>query len=229
MDQEWFVLDSVAEPSNQTFRCKQCCGAGAGLFCWSRWKGAGSGSGRLLCDLRVLRWQSRGNYYNFSQIITIVTQIERKNKYTFRKVQLSRTEKKAKKHTRKQKLSNTKKTTWEKRWPGLSCRNRCCRVWVWRGAHWSAPWWSSSCWQWAAPPAPWLAAAGTGPSSAAPTSPGSGPRWIQQFQLGKGSCMVTGQFVENKYRYTFLLLQIFWSWNQILTMVPEPPIFEIFG
>ena len=63
--------------------------AGAGLFCWSRSRWKGAGSGLLLCDLGVLRWQSCGNSYNFSQIITIVTQIERTNRYTFRKVQLS--------------------------------------------------------------------------------------------------------------------------------------------
>ena len=37
--------------------------ARAGLFCWSRWKGAG-------------RWQSCGNSYNFSQIITIVHKLK---------------------------------------------------------------------------------------------------------------------------------------------------------
>ena len=51
--------------------------------------GAGAGSGLLLCDLRVLRWQSCGDSYNFRQFITIFTQIERTNRYTFRKVQLS--------------------------------------------------------------------------------------------------------------------------------------------
>ena len=50
---------------------------------------AGAGSGLLLCDLGVLRWHKCGNSYNFSQITTIVTQIERTNRYTFRKKQLS--------------------------------------------------------------------------------------------------------------------------------------------
>ena len=37
----------------------------------------------MLCDLEVLRWQSCDNSYNLSQIIiiTIFTQIERKNNY----------------------------------------------------------------------------------------------------------------------------------------------------
>ena len=60
--------------------------AGAGLFSWSRSRWKGACSGQLLCDLGVLRWQRCGNSYNLSQIITIVTHIERTNKYTFRKV-----------------------------------------------------------------------------------------------------------------------------------------------
>ena len=63
--------------------------AWAGQFCWSRNRWKVSGPGLLLCDLGgVLRWQSCGNSYNFSQIITIVTQIERTNRYTFIKVRL---------------------------------------------------------------------------------------------------------------------------------------------
>ena len=63
---------------------RQCCGAG--LFSWSRsqWKWAGSSSGLLLCDIPTvgfLRWQSCDNSYNFSQIITIVAQMKRKNRY----------------------------------------------------------------------------------------------------------------------------------------------------
>ena len=44
-----------------------------------------SGSGLLLCDQGVLWRQNCDNSYNFSQILTIFTQIERKNRYTFKK------------------------------------------------------------------------------------------------------------------------------------------------
>ena len=39
----------------------QCCGAGAGIFCWRQRKS--SGSGLLLCGLEVLWWQSSDNSY----------------------------------------------------------------------------------------------------------------------------------------------------------------------
>ena len=44
-----------------------------------------TGSGLLLCDLGVLWWQNCDISYNFSQILTIFTQIVRQNKYTFKK------------------------------------------------------------------------------------------------------------------------------------------------
>ena len=59
----------------------QCCGAEP--FCRIRLKC--TGFGLLLCDLGVQWWQSCDNSYNFSQIITIFTQIERKNRETFKK------------------------------------------------------------------------------------------------------------------------------------------------
>ena len=66
---------------------RQFCGAGAGLFWWSRRKWAGSGL--MLCDLGALRWQSWDISYNFIQIITIFAQIERKKRYIWKKVKLS--------------------------------------------------------------------------------------------------------------------------------------------
>ena len=55
-------------------------------FCWTRFKS--SSSGLLLCDQGVLWWQSCDNSYNFSQILTIFTQIKRKNRCTFKNAKL---------------------------------------------------------------------------------------------------------------------------------------------
>ena len=40
-----------------------------------------TGSGLLLCDIGVLRWQSCDNSYNFSQIITICTSVADPDRY----------------------------------------------------------------------------------------------------------------------------------------------------
>ena len=60
----------------------------SGMFCWSwsRWKS--SDSGLLLCGLGVLWWQVATILLKFSHILTIYTQIERKNRYTFKKAKL---------------------------------------------------------------------------------------------------------------------------------------------
>ena len=76
-----FFLPCIAENFRHLYRYI-CIPLQSVLWSRSRRKGAGL----LLCDLGVLRWQRCGN-----QIITIVTLIERTNRYryTFRKVQLS--------------------------------------------------------------------------------------------------------------------------------------------
>ena len=79
--EEKFSPLSQANNLLPTVRSNQCCGAGAGFCSWSRLKG--SGSRLLLCYLGVPRLQSCDSSYNFSRILTIFTQIERKNKYTF--------------------------------------------------------------------------------------------------------------------------------------------------
>ena len=62
---------------NNTYH--QCCGAG--LFFWSRSRLKCTGSGLLLCDIGVLRWQSCDNSYNLSQIITICTSVADPDRY----------------------------------------------------------------------------------------------------------------------------------------------------